>query len=162
MNYLKHKSIVPARGVMLLLYLVLLVMAASCASTKPYGTNVPHTEIDGTYNTTKDPYYRVTPPRPPGIIDIYTVHTNKYLVGNDCMVEYTRSLGFEYVAWVEYPHEEMGPIAFHVYNLTSRIRLFFKAGPFWKTKVNRKLPECRRASGDFIGMVSPTDATQVR
>lgn len=132
---------------------VVLASSQGCRSAKQYGENLDAEEIDGTYNTDTHPYYQYKPKPARVYTAIYTTRTNYYLVGNDCMRQFTRQMGFEYVAYDEYDHENLGPLAYHFYNVTSRLGMIFKAGPFWKIKVNRKLAECRRSSGDFIGQV---------
>ncbi len=141
-------------GCLLLLSLLLLSGLSSCRTVakRQYKEVGGNTEVDGTYNTTKDAYYKFDKKMERIYTPIYTIRTNHYLVGNECMREFTRSMGFEYMPYDEYPHETYGPVGYHFYNITSRIGMIFKKGPFWKSKVNKRLAECRRASGDFIGL----------
>ena len=134
---------------------MLCLFLASCNTirSRQYKERHPDPEPEGTYNTEKDPYYQVDPPVPKRAWKaIYTKHAADYLSGNPCMTEFTHTMGFEYVSYDEYPHDQYGPLGFFFYNISSRIGVIFRGGPFWKIKVNRKLEECSRVSGDFIGL----------
>lgn len=137
---------------------MLFLCSCSVVAPRQYKAKAGTEVIEGTYNTSMHPYYKMDADLEKAVTPIYTTRTNFYLVGQPCMVEFTRKLGFEYMAYDEYPHEKWGPIGFHFYNITSRIGLIFTAGPLWKSKVNKRLAQCRRASGDFIGLVQQTDS----
>lgn len=81
---------------------------------------------------------------------IYHKNTKGILYGNPCMMEVTRSMGFEYAVapkGTKGYRTEAGRV---VHNFGVKTVLFVK-NPFWKIKVNRKLKECRIKTGDYTG-----------
>lgn len=75
----------------------------------------------------------------------------KTLVGNRCMEEVTREMGFEYVLQPKGQRGNRSEFGRLVHNLGVKVALFFKNGPFWKIKLNRKRKECMAKSGDYMG-----------
>jgi hypothetical protein len=146
----KQHFFLPNLLIRILLFVGFCIATIACQTQRQ--TNSQQKEIDGSYNTKRDAYYKVPSKPARNFTAIYTKRTQHYLVGNDCMRKYTRGLGFEYIPYDEYPHNEYGPLSYHFYNLTSRFGLIFKVGIDWKVNVNKRLAECRRGSGDFIGL----------
>lgn len=77
--------------------------------------------------------------------------TKNTLSGNLCFEEATREMGFQYIAIPKGQPLNINGFSRFLHNLGLRTALFFKNGPFWKSKVNRKLEECRYSSGDYTG-----------
>ena len=77
--------------------------------------------------------------------------TQKTLYGNPCVVEVTRDKGFEYLVQLKGQpgYESELQRAFH--NFGVNFALLFRNGPFWKSGMRKKIEECRRKSGDYVG-----------
>lgn len=81
--------------------------------------------------------------------EIYTWFPTEMLVGNACVQEYTRLMGFEYVPAFDIPGQELSSGTIFFRNLKVKTRVLFKNGPGWKRRVKRRIKQCREASGDF-------------
>lgn len=77
--------------------------------------------------------------------------TKNTLAGNPCFEEATRKMGFQYIAIPKGQAQNKNEFSRFWHNLGVQTALFFKNGPFWKSKVNKKLDECKYGSGDFVG-----------
>ncbi len=75
----------------------------------------------------------------------------KVLYGNPCVEEVIFDLGFKYMLIPEtkidgYINED--PVW---HNFKTHMKLMFKNGPFYRSKVRKAIKSCRTASGDFVG-----------
>ena len=73
------------------------------------------------------------------------------LLGNKCMEEVMKEMGFEYVIQLKGQpgyRNEFGRLA---HNLGAKIGIMFRNGPFWKFKLKKKRNQCREQTGDFVG-----------
>jgi hypothetical protein len=77
--------------------------------------------------------------------------TKNTLSGNLCFEEETRKMGFQYIAIPKGQAQNRNEFSRFWHNLGVRSALFFKNGPFWKSKVNKKLENCKYGSGDYVG-----------
>lgn len=77
--------------------------------------------------------------------------TKNTLSGNLCFEEETRKMGFQYLAIPKGQPPNKNGFSRFWHNLGVRTMIFFKNGPFWKSKVNKKLDDCRYGSGDYVG-----------
>jgi hypothetical protein len=77
--------------------------------------------------------------------------TKNTLSGNLCFEEETRKMGFQYIAIPKGQAQNRNEFSRFWHNLGVRSALFFKNGPFWKSKVNKKLEDCKYGSGDYVG-----------
>lgn len=77
--------------------------------------------------------------------------TKNTLAGNLCFEEATRKMGFLYIAIPKGQAQNKNEFARFRHNFGVRSALFFKNGPFWKSKVNKKLEDCKYGSGDYVG-----------
>ena len=85
------------------------------------------------------------------LIRIIKNDTQGILYGNRCFEEVTTGMGFEYVVQPKGQPGNKNEFQRNTHNFWAKFKLFFKAGPFWKSKVNKKVRECRELSGDFVG-----------
>ncbi len=75
----------------------------------------------------------------------------KVLYGNPCVEEVTHSLGFRYML------VPMTKIDGYIdedpvwHNFKTHVKLIFKNGPFYKSKVRKAIKTCAVSSGDFVG-----------
>ena len=71
--------------------------------------------------------------------------------GNPCVLEVTRSKGFEYMVTLKGQpgYETEMQRGFH--NFGVNFSLLFRNGPFWKSGLRKKIDDCRYKSGDYVG-----------
>ena len=82
---------------------------------------------------------------------IYVPDGDKILYGNQCVLEQTHKMGFEYV--VE-PRKIAGSKTWKgkfLNNLWVKTKLVVTRSPFWKLILKKKIKECRNMSGDLVG-----------
>lgn len=92
--------------------------------------------------------------RPEGTRHYMTIirkDTKNILYGNKCFEDFTRQLGFIYEVQMKGHAGSMNGFARFWHNAGTKTVLFFKAGPWWKARVNKRRKECRTSSGDFVG-----------
>ncbi len=82
-------------------------------------------------------------------IFISTESSRKVLYGNGCALEVTRKMGFEFTVMTSMEREKYGS-GFWT-NIWSSMKLTFKNGPFWRGSAQKKINNCRKMSGDFVG-----------
>jgi hypothetical protein len=73
------------------------------------------------------------------------------LIGNACMNEITHSMGFQYVIQIKGQPGNRHEFGRFMNNIGAKTTIFFRNGPFWKIKLNRKRKDCRRLTGDHLG-----------
>ncbi len=71
--------------------------------------------------------------------------------GNPCVVEITRSKGFEYLVTLRGQPGYESELQRGMHNFTVNVALLFRNGPFWKSGLRKKIKECRRKTGDYVG-----------
>lgn len=71
--------------------------------------------------------------------------------GNPCVMEATRSMGFEYVLQVKGVPGSISEDDQFENNVLVKTKLVFTRSPFWKLILNRKIKACLEQSGDFVG-----------
>jgi hypothetical protein len=82
---------------------------------------------------------------------MYTYRPNDFLVGNNCVTEYTKTLGFEYTYPFTQPNEQPNHLYSFFHNVHTHMRLTRRLGFGWKRKVKRRIKQCKTSSGDFRG-----------
>lgn len=73
------------------------------------------------------------------------------LIGNRCMEDVTEEMRFEYLVQVKGQKGFKGELARLSHNMTAKIGIMFRNGPFWKFKLKKKRKDCREKTGDFVG-----------
>lgn len=82
---------------------------------------------------------------------IYTNDSKGIYFGNPCVMEATRSMGFEYVLQVKgIPGSPSEDEQFE-HNVIVKTKLVFTRSPFWKLILKKKIKKCLEMSGDFVG-----------
>jgi len=92
--------------------------------------------------------------RPEGTRHYMTIikkDTRNILYGNKCFEDFTRQLGFIYEVQTKGHAGSMNGFGRFWHNAATKTVLFFKAGPWWKARVNKRRKECRALSGDYVG-----------
>ena len=82
-------------------------------------------------------------------IFISTESSRKVLYGNGCALEVTRKMGFEFTVMTNIEKEKYGSGFWS--NFWSSVKLSLKNGPFWREAAQKKINNCRKMSGDFVG-----------
>ena len=77
--------------------------------------------------------------------------TKGILYGNRCFLDVQRSMGFEYLVQPKGQPLNRSGFTRNVHNFGIKFVLYFRNGPFWQIKLNKKKKECRKLSGDFVG-----------
>ncbi|MDX2304018.1 MAG: hypothetical protein NW226_14525 [Microscillaceae bacterium] len=81
-------------------------------------------------------------------ISLYKRDANKLLLGNPCAEEKMRELGFKYV--VVPRNFQMSGSRYFFHNMWANTKLFFRNGPFWKSRLRNKVEKCRQQTHDFV------------
>jgi hypothetical protein len=82
-------------------------------------------------------------------------NTQNTSYGNPCVVEITRSKGFEYLVTLKGQPGYESEIQRGFHNFGVNVSLFFRNGPFWKSGLKKKILDCRHKSGDYVGYLDP-------
>lgn len=81
------------------------------------------------------------------LIEIRKSNTKGLLYGNVCVMQLTHEYGFEYAI----DHKRGYELQNFLHNQASYFRLFFKNGPFWRVRFNKKKKYCVEQTGDYVG-----------
>ena len=82
---------------------------------------------------------------------LYVSDADKILYGNPCATEETHKMGFEYIVEPKNGFESKTRKGKFLNNLWVKTKLVVTRSPFWKLILNKRIKECRRQSGDFVG-----------
>jgi hypothetical protein len=82
---------------------------------------------------------------------LYTYHPNDFLIGNNCVTEYTKTMGFEYSYPFTRPNQRPNKLYTFFHNSYINVRLLGRLGFGWKRKVKTRIKQCKTSSGDFPG-----------
>ncbi|WP_421763102.1 hypothetical protein [Ekhidna sp.] len=99
----------------------------------------------------KDSNKRANKPKKKRYGQLYVPNADKILYGNQCVLEQTRKMGFEYL--VEPPNIAGSKTwkGKFLNNLWVKTKLVVTRSPFWKQILNGKIKKCRKMSGDLVG-----------
>jgi len=73
------------------------------------------------------------------------------LSGNKCFEEVTKKFGFEFLIVPEKMPPNKNGFSRFMHNFGVKTVLFFKNGPGWQIRLNKKYKQCRYQYGDFVG-----------
>ena len=73
------------------------------------------------------------------------------LYGNPCFKQASRKFGFEYLVAPEGIAPNRNGFSRAMHNFGVNIILFFRNGPFWKTRLKKELKHCKYGYGDYVG-----------
>lgn len=130
----------------LTIYCIVLVGIASIHAQQVDIPSTSTTDVDAKIDKKKE--------RPEGTRHYMTIikkDTKNILYGNKCFEDYTRQLGFLYEVQMKGHAGSMNGFTRFWHNAVTKTALCFKAGPWWKLRVNKRRDECRTSSGDFVG-----------
>lgn len=133
---------------LLLFFLIALLSGFSQlqAQKKPQGRKYPK----GTTNTDLDAHIKDEPKPEEEFMYLYLMKSKGKLLGNRCVTEFTEKMGFRYILM---PRNGSGMSGFEqrLNNVKTRFILLFRNGPFWNYRLQRKIKECRKKTGDYVG-----------
>ena len=81
-------------------------------------------------------------------ISVYKRDSYKLLLGNPCAEEKMRECGLKYV--VVPRNHPMSASRYFFHNFWANTKLFFKNGPFWKSRLRKKVEKCRQQTHDYV------------
>lgn len=99
----------------------------------------------------KDSNKAMNRPQRKNISLLYVANADKILYGNPCVTEATHKMGFEYIVEPRNGLESKTSMGKFLNNLWIKTKLVGTRSPFWKLILKKKIKECRRQSGDFVG-----------
>jgi len=73
------------------------------------------------------------------------------LTGNQCFEEVTEKFGFEYLIVPDKILPNRNGFSRFMHNFGVKTVLFFRNGPGWQIRLNKKYKQCRYQYGDFVG-----------
>ncbi|HLF35235.1 MAG TPA: hypothetical protein VI583_13415 [Cyclobacteriaceae bacterium] len=73
------------------------------------------------------------------------------LYGNPCFKEVSHKFGFEYLIVPAGVAPNSNGLSRSAHNLGVNIKLFFRNGPLWKSRMKKKFERCKYGYGDFVG-----------
>lgn len=128
------------------LFLFLIPFQDIKAQKRPKGD----TYKKGTTNTNLDAQIKDAPEAEKEYMYLYLMKSKGKLLGNRCVTEFTEDMGFRYILM---PKAGSGMSGFEqrLNNFKTRFILLFRNGPFWNYRLQRKIKECRRKTGDYVG-----------
>ena len=77
--------------------------------------------------------------------------TKGLLIGNPCMEDVLSEMGFNYLIQFKGEPGQKNGVARYFYNKRTKTVIFFRNGPFWRTKLRKRRRECRSQTRDFVG-----------
>ena len=124
------------------IFLTLLTLGVTpCQSQGKTGATDPNTQVNKKKHAPKK--------RRP--LFIVKKDTRGILYGNRCFLDVQRGMGFEYIVQPKGQPLNRNGLGRNLHNLGIKFALYFRNGPFWQIKLNKKKKECRKLSGDFVG-----------
>lgn len=82
---------------------------------------------------------------------IYVGTGDKIMYGNNCVIEATQSMGFQYIVEPTNLPGSKSWTGKRLNNLWVKTKLVVTRSPFWKLILNKRIKKCREMSGDLVG-----------
>ncbi len=94
--------------------------------------------------------YKKVVPKEKKMRYLYVLRTKGTMYGDACAMKSTRDMGFEFAIFEMNSPEvwERKYITFS--NLKTKLHLLVTQGPFWKSKLKKKLKKCSGLGGDLL------------
>ena len=127
------------------LLMLILTMGGALAQDKLDFGNTSTTSLEPTYKSKKKDY------KNEHLVSIIKKDTKGLLLGNRCLQDVTRDMGFEYVVQPKREKLSMNGFERLIHNFGAKLKITFKNGPFWKFRLKKKRKECKQQTGDFVG-----------
>jgi hypothetical protein len=102
-------------------------------------------------NTSWDARIDEAPERQKQYKTIYKREAYGAFLGNKCVEESTRNMGFNYELVPKQGPGRKTAVAVFLHNSGTRFLLMFKNGPFWQLRLRKQIDACRIKTGDYIG-----------
>jgi hypothetical protein len=144
-------------------YYLLAIFLTFCSSAvfaqakqDKYGNEIPNTDVYRTYSpelegsVTFDKLKYDNPNKTQPVLTLLKYDNKDMLSGNICVKEETVKMGFQYVVVCQPKVTIWNKAWVFFFNFGSNVELTFRNGFGWKGRLNDKIIECRRSSGDFV------------
>lgn len=82
---------------------------------------------------------------------IYRRDAYGIFLGNKCVEETTRNMGFRYVLVPRKGPGSKTAVGVFLHNTGTKSLLLFRNGPFWQCRLRKRIDNCRIRTGDYIG-----------
>lgn len=102
-------------------------------------------------NTSWDARIEEVPERQKQYKTIYKREAYGAFLGNKCVEESTRKMGFNYELVPKHGPGRKSATAVFLHNSGTKFLLMFKNGPFWQLRLRKQIDACRIKTGDYIG-----------
>ena len=131
----------------LIILLLLSALLVSAQNEKPVSEYLPTENLE----MKKDANKASNRPDRKKILLLYVPDASKILYGNACATEATHKMGFEYIVEPRKTYGSKTATGKFLNNLGVKSKLVVTRSPFWKIILNKRIKECRKQSGDFVG-----------
>jgi hypothetical protein len=102
-------------------------------------------------NTSRDAWIDSPSEKEKNYLSILKRDTQGTGIGNKCVEDQTKKMGFRYMLVPKQgPGSRTGAGVF-LHNGGTKFLLFFRNGPLWTIRLKKKVKECRRKTGDYMG-----------
>ena len=129
-----------------LLFACLLLLCTLCAFGQKDRKKPP-----ASTNTSRDAWIEEPPKKEKNYFSILKRGSQGTLTGNKCVEDQTMKMGFRYVLVPKKGPGSRTGTGVLLHNTGTKFLLFFRNGPFWTIRLNEKVKECRRKTGDYMG-----------
>lgn len=102
-------------------------------------------------NTSRDAWIENPSKRGKTYFSILKRGSEGTLTGNKCVEDRTQKMGFRYVLVPKKGPGSRSGAGVFLHNAGTKFLLFFRNGPFWSVRLKKKVKECRRKTGDYMG-----------
>lgn len=102
-------------------------------------------------NTSRDAWIDPPPAMGKNYLMILKRGSQGTLAGNKCVEDQTMKMGFRYMLVPKKGPGSRTGAGVLLHNAGTKFLLFFRNGPFWTVRLNKKVKECRKKTGDYMG-----------
>ncbi len=102
-------------------------------------------------NTSMDAWVDSPPEGEKNYLTILKRNTRGTGIGNKCVEDQTMKMGFRYMLVPKQGPGSRSGAGVLLHNAGAKFLLFFRNGPLWTVRLKKKVKECRRKTGDYIG-----------
>jgi hypothetical protein len=135
-------------GITPIMFGILMLLLVECAYSQQ--AREDYTETEATDSNAK-PDARNMGPKKNKIAYLIKNNPAGTLYGNPCFKEVSHGFGFEYLVVPAGVAPNSNGFSRSVHNLGINIKLFFRNGPLWKSRMKKKFERCKYGYGDFVG-----------
>jgi hypothetical protein len=136
-------------------FLLITILALGQAKQDKYGSEAESNAVFRAYtpsegSVTFDKMKYENPNTATQVLTLLKYDNKDLLMGNECVKEETVKMGFQYIVVCQPRVTFSNKVWLFFYNFGSNVELTFRNGFGWKKRLNEKIVECKRSSGDFV------------